>query len=90
MVPWSKISLAFTLLSTADGWVGVFLWFSIVGINVVFGLGGFFNWIGCSPLEKNWSALVPGTCWDPWINIRPTPYRLHRPKSSEPSLAEVP
>ncbi len=67
---WSKISFAFTLLSIADGWIRLFLWFAIVGINVAFGLGGLFNWIGCSPLEKMWKPLVPGTCWDPWINIR--------------------
>lgn len=66
---WSKTSFAVTLLYISDGWMSVFLWFAIVSMNILFGLGALFFWIGCTPVEKAWRPLVMGTCPDPSFNI---------------------
>ncbi|KAK4455262.1 hypothetical protein QBC34DRAFT_287961 [Podospora aff. communis PSN243] len=66
---WSKTSFAITLLRISDGWLTWFLWAVIVSMNVLFGLGALFLWVGCSPLEKAWNPRVAGTCWDPSFNV---------------------
>lgn len=66
---WSKTSFAITLLRISDGWLSYFLWAVIVSMNVLFGLGALFLWVGCSPLEKAWHPRVAGTCWDPSFNV---------------------
>jgi hypothetical protein len=66
---WSKISFAVTLLRITDGWIKWFLWVAIALINILFGLGATFFWVSCTPLEKAWTPIVSGTCWDPWIHV---------------------
>ncbi|PKS04861.1 hypothetical protein jhhlp_008225 [Lomentospora prolificans] len=66
---WSKTSFALTLLSVSDGWMSYFLWFAILSINILLGLGALFFWVSCTPLDKAWHPLVEGTCWDPSIII---------------------
>ena len=46
-----------------------FLWFAIVLMNILFGLGALFFWVNCTPIEKAWKPFAAGTCWDPWISI---------------------
>ncbi|KAI0966212.1 hypothetical protein F4678DRAFT_303889 [Xylaria arbuscula] len=59
----SKTSFALTLLRISSGWVRWTIWFSIVTINVSMGLSLLFNWLQCTPVEKNFNLSVPGSCW---------------------------
>ncbi|KAI0483488.1 hypothetical protein F4859DRAFT_400492 [Xylaria cf. heliscus] len=59
----SKTSFALTLLRISAGWVKCVVWFAILTINVVMGLSIVFNWIQCTPVEKNFNIFIPGSCW---------------------------
>ncbi|KAI0438217.1 hypothetical protein F4803DRAFT_535784 [Xylaria telfairii] len=59
----SKTSFALTLLRISNGWVKCAVWFAILTINVVMGLSIIFNWVQCTPVEKNFNLFIPGTCW---------------------------
>ncbi|KAI8635546.1 hypothetical protein F5Y19DRAFT_408276 [Xylariaceae sp. FL1651] len=59
----SKTSFALTLLRISNGWVRFAIWFIIITINVVLGLSAVFNWVQCTPVEKNFDIFIPGTCW---------------------------
>ncbi|KAK1767458.1 hypothetical protein QBC33DRAFT_423912, partial [Phialemonium atrogriseum] len=60
---WSKTSFAITVLRISDGWIKRFVWFIIVSVNVALGLSIAFTWGQCTPFEKVWKPLIPGTCW---------------------------
>ena len=62
---WSKTSFALTLLRLTDGRIKIkwLLWFIIVSMNIFMGLSALFNWIHCTPVEKVWLPLTPGSCW---------------------------
>ncbi|KAK4185580.1 hypothetical protein QBC35DRAFT_389179 [Podospora australis] len=69
---WSKTSFAISLLMISDGIHGktrVFIWFAIVSMNLLFGVGAMLFWIGCTPLEKAWHPFMRGTCWSPNVII---------------------
>ncbi|KAI1173503.1 hypothetical protein F4777DRAFT_445975 [Nemania sp. FL0916] len=66
----SKTSFALTLLRISNGWVKCIVWFAIVTVNVVMGLSILFNWINCTPLQKNFNVFLPGSCWPKIILIR--------------------
>lgn len=65
----SKTSFALTLLRISSGWVKCIVWFAMLTVNVVMGLSILFNWISCSPVEKTFNVLTPGTCWPKTILI---------------------
>ena len=66
---WSKVSFAVTLLRISDGWIRKFLWAAIVFCNLFFGLAALFWWVSCKPLEKAWTPITPGSCWNPWVHV---------------------
>jgi hypothetical protein len=66
---WSKTSFALTLLRISEGWMRWFIWFAIISINILMGLGALFFWVSCSPLERAWKPLTPGTCWSPDFTV---------------------
>ncbi|KAK3326664.1 hypothetical protein B0H66DRAFT_472667 [Apodospora peruviana] len=69
---WSKTSFAITLLMISDGIHGrtrIFIWFAVVSMNLLLGMGAMFFWIDCTPLEKAWRPTVRGTCWSPNVII---------------------
>ncbi|OIW31929.1 hypothetical protein CONLIGDRAFT_572094 [Coniochaeta ligniaria NRRL 30616] len=66
---WSKTSFAITILRISEGKLRVFIWFAIISMNVLLGLGAMSFWVQCSPIEKSWNPLVPGVCWDPRVAI---------------------
>jgi hypothetical protein len=66
---WSKTSFAITILHISEGKVRVFIWFAIISMNILMGLAAMSYWVQCSPIEKSWKPLVPGTCWDPRVAI---------------------
>ncbi|KAK0629435.1 hypothetical protein B0T17DRAFT_185932 [Bombardia bombarda] len=69
---WSKTSFAITLLMISDGIHGrtrIFIWFSVVSMNLLFGMSAMFFWVNCTPLEKAWRPLIRGTCWSPNVII---------------------
>lgn len=69
---WSKTSFAITLLKIGDGINGrtrIFLWFAVVSMNLLFGMGAMFFWVDCTPLEKAWRPYIRGTCWSPNVII---------------------
>jgi len=88
---WSKTSWALTLLRVSESkWMTWFIWFAIVSMNVLFGVGALLFWVQCKPLEAAWHPLVPGVCWDPRINVnygifvsgkpgRPVPFSVAGP-----------
>ncbi|KAI0539119.1 hypothetical protein GGR58DRAFT_266373 [Xylaria digitata] len=59
----SKTSFALTLLRISSGWVKYTVWFVIVTINIAMSLSLIFNWVQCTPVEKNFNFSVPGSCW---------------------------
>ncbi|KAI1369946.1 hypothetical protein F5Y08DRAFT_291778 [Xylaria arbuscula] len=59
----SKTSFALTLLRISSGWVKWTVWFAIVTINVAMGLSLIFNWVQCTPVQKNFIISTPGSCW---------------------------
>ncbi|KAI1272838.1 hypothetical protein F5Y07DRAFT_412140 [Xylaria sp. FL0933] len=59
----SKTSFALTLLRISSGWVKWTVWFAIVTTNVFMTLSLIFNWVQCTPVERNWNFSVPGSCW---------------------------
>ncbi|KAI0186637.1 hypothetical protein EV127DRAFT_167226 [Xylaria flabelliformis] len=59
----SKTSFALTLLRISNGWVKCVVWFAIVTVNAVVGLSIIFNWVQCTPVEKNFYIFIPGSCW---------------------------
>jgi hypothetical protein len=61
---WSKVSWAITLLRVSDGKLKKFIWFAIVGMVVLFFFPAILYWVQCTPLEKAWRPLTPGTCLD--------------------------
>lgn len=59
---WSKTSFAITLLRISNGWVKMFVWFTIITVNLVLGANGTIQWAQCWPVTKLWDASVPGKC----------------------------
>ncbi|KAF2963223.1 hypothetical protein GQX73_g10345 [Xylaria multiplex] len=59
----SKTSFALTLLRISSGWIKYTIWFAIVTINIAMSLSLIFNWVQCTPVEKNFNFSVPGSCW---------------------------
>ncbi|KAI0100309.1 hypothetical protein GGR51DRAFT_533145 [Nemania sp. FL0031] len=59
----SKTSFALTLLRISNGWVKCVIWFAICTINTAMGLSVIFNWVQCTPVQKNFYIFTPGTCW---------------------------
>ncbi|GAW17624.1 hypothetical protein ANO14919_070830 [Xylariales sp. No.14919] len=59
----SKTSFALTLLRISSGWVKYTVWFAILTTNAAMGLSLIFNWVQCTPVEKNFNLSVPGSCW---------------------------
>ncbi|KAI0429361.1 hypothetical protein F5Y09DRAFT_342794 [Xylaria sp. FL1042] len=59
----SKTSFALTLLRISSGWAKWTVWFVIVTINVAMSLSLIFNWVQCTPVEKNFDFTLPGSCW---------------------------
>jgi hypothetical protein len=67
---WSKTSFALTLLRISESkWMTYSIWCAIISINVFLGIGALFFWVSCTPLEKAWTPLSPGTCWDPQVQV---------------------
>lgn len=66
---WSKTSFAITMLRISKGKVRYFIWFAIISMNVLLGLAAMSFWVQCSPIQKSWNPLLPGTCWNPQITI---------------------
>lgn len=60
---WSKTSFAITLLRISHGWMWAVVWCIIVTMNMAMGLSALFIWIQCTPIEKSWNFLLPGTCY---------------------------
>jgi len=85
---WSKTSWALTLLRVSESkWQTWFIWFAIVSMNVFFGIGALLFWVQCTPLETAWHPLVPGVCWDPWINVK---YGIFASSKSNPPPSSLP
>jgi hypothetical protein len=66
---WSKTSFAITILRISEGKIRIFIWFAIISMNVLLGLGAMSFWVQCSPIQKSWNPLLPGTCWNPQVGI---------------------
>jgi hypothetical protein len=66
---WSKTAFAFTMLRISTGKLRYFIWFIIISINLLGGLGCMFYFIDCTPIQKAWQPSIPGTCWDPSIAL---------------------
>ncbi|SPO06445.1 uncharacterized protein DNG_09135 [Cephalotrichum gorgonifer] len=64
---WSKTSFALTLLRLVEGKMKWLIWYIIISMNIGMGLSALFNWVQCTPVQKTWLPLTPGTCWDPNI-----------------------
>jgi len=60
---WSKTSFAMTVLRISTGWVRWAVWMIIVSLTVIMGAAAAFEWIKCTPVEKNWNKKLQGTCW---------------------------
>lgn len=65
----SKVSFGLTLLAISEGWIRWFIRVAILLINILFGLGALLLWVGCSPVQKTWDPVVPGTCWNPRFHV---------------------
>ncbi len=68
---WSKTSFAVTLLrltETERHWK-LALWFIIVSTNIAMGLSALFPWVSCTPVDKAWNMMTPGTCWPGYIIV---------------------
>jgi hypothetical protein len=63
----SKTSFATTLLRITEGKTRILLWFIIISVNIALGGTALIPWIQCTPVEKNWNFMTPGTCWNPQI-----------------------
>ncbi|KAI1118305.1 hypothetical protein F5Y14DRAFT_399949 [Nemania sp. NC0429] len=66
----SKTSFALTLLRISNDWAKWVVWFAIITVNVILGLSIIFNWVQCTPVEKNFNIFVPGSCWPRQTLIR--------------------
>ena len=62
---WSKTSWGITLLRITEGKMRLFIMFFIVSMNILFAVAALVYWIPCTPIEKVWRPLTPGTCVDP-------------------------
>ncbi len=60
---WSKTSFAMTVLRISTGWMRWAIWFIIMSMSVIMGASAMFEWIRCTPIEKNWISNIDGTCW---------------------------
>ncbi|KAK3381787.1 hypothetical protein B0H63DRAFT_561409 [Podospora didyma] len=61
----SKSSFAVTLLRLAiHTWHRAFIWTIIVTVNLALWTTAIFIFTSCSPIERIWDPLVPGTCWN--------------------------
>jgi hypothetical protein len=67
-VAWSKTSFAVTLLRLVHGWSKVWVWILIISINVFMGVTGVLILLSCTPVEKTWNPVIPGTCWPLGVN----------------------
>ena len=65
----SKMSFAMTLLRLVDGKTRMFVWFVIVSSTLLASLSMLFLWVQCNPVAKNWQPMLPGTCWNPNVNV---------------------
>jgi hypothetical protein len=66
---WSKTSFAITILRLVEGKWRALVWFMIITINLLGGVGCLLFWINCTPLPHVWTPSIPGTCWDTNITI---------------------
>ncbi|KAK3997842.1 hypothetical protein QBC44DRAFT_376303 [Cladorrhinum sp. PSN332] len=63
-IVWSKTSFALTIMRITTGRVRAFVIALAVTMNILMSLQTVFAWVKCTPVEKNWKPLMPGTCWD--------------------------
>jgi len=66
---WSKTSFAMTVLRISTGWMRWAIWFIIMSLTVIMGASAMFEWVKCTPVEKNWNGEIPGTCWPTQVVI---------------------
>ncbi len=62
---WSTTSFAQTLPLLMPGKMKIVLWTIIILMNIFMDLNALFLWVRCTPTEKTWNPMVPGTCWGP-------------------------
>ncbi|KAI1764990.1 hypothetical protein GGR53DRAFT_491734 [Hypoxylon sp. FL1150] len=67
-IAWSKTSFAVTLLYIDKGKIKIVIWAIIVSTNLLLTMAAFSFLFQCTPVEKLWNTMVPGTCW-PNMNI---------------------
>jgi len=60
---WTKSSFAMTLLSISEGRTRRLVWVVLISINLVLGVHGALQWVGCWPPQKLWRTDTPGICW---------------------------
>jgi hypothetical protein len=68
-VVWSKTAFAVMLLRITEGRLRMFVWFTIVSMNVLMGLSAVVLFIQCQPIAKSWDPTLPGTCWPSDVGI---------------------
>ena len=69
-MPTGKTSFCVTLLRlTAIKWHKYIIWFIIVTINLTMWAVTIMTFAQCSPVEKLWNIMLPGSCWDNRIVI---------------------
>ncbi|KAJ2989600.1 hypothetical protein NUW58_g3386 [Xylaria curta] len=81
----SKTSFALTLLRISNGWVKCVIWFSIVTVNVILSLSVIFNWVQCTPVEKNFNPIVPGRSPDSLFLLCASYQRLEFQRGAYPT-----
>ncbi|KAI1781511.1 hypothetical protein F4818DRAFT_399198 [Hypoxylon cercidicola] len=62
-IAWSKTSFAVTLLHIVNGKTRIVIWTIIVSTNLLLTMAALSFLFQCSPVEKLWNTMVPGTCW---------------------------
>ncbi|KAI1406401.1 hypothetical protein F4819DRAFT_156938 [Hypoxylon fuscum] len=62
-IAWSKTSFAVTLLHITKGKTKIVIWAVIVSTNLLLIMAAFSFFFQCTPVEKLWNPMVPGTCW---------------------------
>ena len=65
----AKMSFGMTLLRLVDGKTRYVVWFLVLSTSIIGGIGAIFLWVQCNPVVKNWQPMLPGTCWDPRVNV---------------------
>jgi hypothetical protein len=65
----SKTSFGITLLRFTEGKTRWFILFVVISMNIVTWPSALFLWIQCDPVAKGWNQTLPGTCWNPRVNV---------------------